>query len=354
MKPAQRNPRRKEILFIGGDVLQTSQIHEVAKHLPEYDHYYTPHYGNTFISLVRELGLIEYTITGKKRGRNTLDYLQRHGLRVDMYGSRGNYDMVISCSDIVVPRNIRRSRIVVVQEGLLDPELRSYRVIRALPFLPHWMAGTAMTGLSGMYDAICVASEGYREHLVERGADPAKIHVTGLIHFDDCKKYQDNDFPHRGYVLVCTSDGRETWKKDDRQGLIARAVSMAGDRQLIFKLHPNETYERAVSEIREQAPDALIFYREPHAKAEEMVANCDVLITEWSTLAFVGLALGKECYSNHDMAMLKRLSPLQNGGTSAQTIAALCRRIMEGPARAVPHRPPHRRPSITRALEAFR
>lgn len=354
MKPAPRDSRRKEILFIGGDVLQTSQIHEVGKLLPEYDQYYTPHYGDTFMTLVRELGLIEYAITGKKRGRNTLDYLQRHGLKVDMYGSRGDYDMVISCSDVLVPRNIRRSKIVVVQEGLLDPDHRSYHLIRAFPFLPHWLAGTAMTGLSGMYDAICVASEGYREHLTERGADPSKIHVTGLIHFDDCKQYQDNDFPHRGYVLVCTSDGRETWKKDDRLGLIARAVRLAGNRQLIFKLHPNETYERAVREIREQAPDALIYYREPGLKAEEMVANCDVLITEWSTLVFVGLALGKECYSHHDMQLLKRLTPLQNGGTSAQNIAALCRRIMEEPPRLTPHRPPRRRPSLTRALEAFR
>jgi hypothetical protein len=91
-----------------------------------------------------------------------------------------------------------------------------------------------MTGLSGMYDAICVASDGYREHLIERGADPDKIHVTGLIHFDNCKQYLDNDFPHRGYVLVCTSDGRETWKNDDRQALIARALRMAAGRQLVF------------------------------------------------------------------------------------------------------------------------
>jgi hypothetical protein len=353
MQPTQRSSRRKEILFIGADVLQTSQLHEVAKLLPEYEHYYSPYYGDWFISLVRDLGIIDYASPGRQRGRNCLAYLQRHGLRADAYGRRGGYDLVVSCSDVLVPRNIRNCKIVVVQEGILDPEHRSYQLIRKFPFLPHWMAGTAMTGLSGMYDAICVASEGYREHLIERGADPAKIHVTGLIHFDNCKKYLDNDFPHRGYVLVCTSDGRETWKQDDRAALIARAVRIAGKRQLVFKLHPNELYDRAVREIRAQAPDALIFYREPHAKAEEMVANCEVLISEWSTLVFVALALGKECYSYHDMDVLRRLAPIQNDGTSAANVAALCRRMIEAPARTAPHRPAWQA-SLSRTLEAFR
>ncbi len=353
MQPTQPSARRKEILFIGADVLQTSQLHEMARLLPEYEHYYSPYYGDAFITFVRDLGIIDYTSAGKKRVRNCLEYLRCHGLRTDPFARRGGYDLVISCSDVVVPKNIRRYKIVVVQEGILDPELRSYRFIRRLPFLPHWLAGTAMTGLSGMYDAICVGSEGYRGHMVERGADPEKIHVTGLIHFDDCKQYLDNQFPHRGYVLVCTSDGRETWKKDDRQALIARALRVAGNRQLIFKLHPNEIYERAAAEIRAQAPNALVFYREPHAKAEHMVANCDVLITEWSTLVFVGLALGKECYSYHDMRVLERLAPIQNGGKSAENIAALCRRMMEAPARLSPHVPAWRA-SLSRTLEALR
>jgi hypothetical protein len=353
MQPTPRSARRKEILFIGADVLQSSQMHEVARSLPEYEHYYSPYWGDAFVTLVRDLGIIDYTSAGKKRVNNCLDYLQRHGLRTDPFCRRGGYDLVVTCSDVVVPKNIRDRKIVVVQEGILDPELRSYKAIRLLPFLPHWLAGTAMTGLSGMYDAICVGSEGYREHMIERGADPDKIHVTGLIHFDNCKQYLDNDFPHRGYLLVCTSDGRETWKNDDRQALIARALRMAGGRQLVFKLHPNEIYERAAAEIRAQAPGALIYFREPGISAEELVANCDVLISEWSTLVFVALALGKECYSYHDMRMIERLAPIQNGGTSAENIAAVCRRMIEAPARITPHRPAWRA-SLSRRLEALR
>jgi hypothetical protein len=62
--------------------------------------------------------------------------------------------------------------------------------------------------------------------------------------------------------------------------------------------------------------------------AEEMIANCDVLITRFSSTAFVGLALGKETYSDFDMDELRRLMPVQNG-SSAFNIANVCRRFLE-------------------------
>jgi hypothetical protein len=56
-----------------------------------------------------------------------------------------------------------------------------------------------------------------------------------------------------------------------------------------------------------------------------MVANCDVLITQYSTVSYVGIELGKEVHSYFDVDELRRLSPYQNNGTSAQRIAAVCR-----------------------------
>ena len=58
-----------------------------------------------------------------------------------------------------------------------------------------------------------------------------------------------------------------------------------------------------------------------------MIASCDVLITQWSSTAFVGLALGKEVHSYHDPAELRRLLPLQNGA-AASNIAAVCRELL--------------------------
>jgi hypothetical protein len=61
--------------------------------------------------------------------------------------------------------------------------------------------------------------------------------------------------------------------------------------------------------------------------AEEMIANCDVLVTRVSSTAFVGLALGKETYSDVDMDEMRRLMPVQNG-SAASNIADVCREVL--------------------------
>jgi hypothetical protein len=159
-----------------------------------------------------------------------------------------------------------------------------------------------------------------------------------MPNFDDCDRYRQNDFPHRGFVLVCTSDMRETYKIEDRAAFLRHCVAIAAGRQLIFKLHPNEKLERASREIREVAPEALVY---ASGSAEEMIANCDVLISQYSSVAYVGLALGKEVHSYFDVEELRRLLPLQNK-SAARNIAEVCRRVLEdAPApRPVPARAP--------------
>jgi hypothetical protein len=159
---------------------------------------------------------------------------------------------------------------------------------------------------------------------VSKGVRPEKIVVTGIPNFDDCERYRRNDFPHRDYVLVCTSDTRETGKRDDRKALIKYAREVAGGRPLIFKLHPNERADRSVREIQALAPAALIYSA---GSAEQMVANSSVLIVQYSTLAYVGLALNKEVHAYTALAELRRLMPLQGGG-AARGIAEVCRRLL--------------------------
>jgi hypothetical protein len=226
---------------------------------------------------------------------------------------------------VYLQKNIRGNRIVLVQEGITDPESMMYRLVKRLRFLPLWWAGTSTTGLSDAYVAFCVASEGYRDFFIRKGVRPEKIVVTGLPNFDDCGRYRTNDFPHRHYVLVCTSPLRETFRGENRKAFIRRAVALAGRRQLIFKFHPNENIERATREVRRHAPRAMVFTT---GSAEEMIANCDVLVSRFSSTAFVGLALGKETYSDFDLDELRRLMPVQNG-SAAFNIASVCRRFLE-------------------------
>ena len=68
----------------------------------------------------------------------------------------------------------------------------------------------------------CVASEGYRRQFVSKGANPEKIVVTGIPNFANCRRFLDNTFPLRDFVLVCTSDVRETFGREDRKALILK------------------------------------------------------------------------------------------------------------------------------------
>lgn len=315
----------KRILFICGSMNQTTQMHQISMHLPGYEQFFSPFYCHGFDETLRRLGLVEFTIAGNKMAERCRTYLQNHGLVVDYQGRKQPFDLVVTCTDVYLQKNIRANRIVLVQEGMIDSDSLMFQLVNRFRFLPRWLADTAMTGLSDAYRAFCVASEGYRDFFIQRGARPEKIVATGIPNFDNCRQYCSNDFPFRHHVLACTSNSRELFRREDRGAFIRRAVEIAGGRRLIFKLHPNENIERAIREIRTLAPAATVLTT---GSAEEMIANCDVLITRFSSTAFVGVALGKETYADLDMETLTRLTPLQNG-SAALNIATVCRRVLE-------------------------
>jgi hypothetical protein len=322
---------RPRVLFICGSINQTKQMHQIAGELGAIEARYTPYYCDGPLDLMRRAGMVNFTILGAPWRRDCVEYLQGHGLPIDLDGAEGGYDLVLTCSDVIVPHNVRSTRLLLVQEGMTDPPRFWYWTRKVLRFLPLWSCGTSGTGLSGLYDRFCVASPGYRDLFVGRGADPERVVVTGIPNFDNCRGYLKNDFPHRDYVLVCTSDTRETLKFDNRKKFIRRCVEIAAGRQLIFKLHPNENWARNTREINRWAPGALVYTR---GSAEEMVANAQVLVVQYSTLAYVGLALGKEVHAYFDVEQLRRLLPLQTG-QAANNIAAVCRALLAVPMEAL-------------------
>jgi hypothetical protein len=319
---------------------QTTQMHQISAHLAEYACSFSPYYCDGPLESLRERGWLEFTIAGDKLAGRCRSYLQTHGLPIDYQGRNHPYDLVVTCSDLFLPKNIRDSAIVLVQEGITDPETVVFHLVKRFRFLPRWLAGTSTTGLSDAYRLFCVASEGYRDFFIRKGVRPEKLVVTGIPNFDDCRRYRANRFPHRHYVLACTSPLREIFRREDRRAFIRKAVEIAGTRQLLFKLHPNEHAERATREIHRHAPGAMVFAA---GSAEEMIANCDVLITRFSSTAFVGIALGKETHSDFDMDELRRLMPIQNG-SAAFHVANVCRRLL-GAAPLPPPRPPAREPA---------
>src|SRR5262249_25804112 len=245
---------RPRVLFICGSINQTTQMHQISRQMGDCDCFFTTYYDDGYPDVLKRLRLTEATPLGYKLSARTLAYLQQHKLPLDLAGLRGPYDLTVTCSDLCMPGNIRRAPIVLVQEGMTDPEGFWYRAWRKYRWLPRWLAGTAVTGLGNQYTMFWVAREGDKRQLVSKGAEPDKIVVTGIPNFDNCRRFLDNTFPYRDYVLVCTSDVRETFGREDRRAFISTAVRIANGRPLIFKLHPNERVGRATREIRRWAP----------------------------------------------------------------------------------------------------
>jgi hypothetical protein len=320
----------KKVLLIGGSLNMTRMVHAVYQQLcDEFECHLTPFYTDGLYKLLADrTSLIDFTILGGNFRKQTDAYLRDNNLPIDYRGESlgNNYDLVVTTSDLYVPKNIRRKPFILIQEGMTDPENLVYHLVRALK-LPRYLASTSTNGLSDQYCYFCVASDGYRDYFIrQKGLRPEKLIVTGIPNFDNCRSYNiNNEFPYDGFVLVATSDARETYKFDNRTKFIQNALRIAGDRQIIFKLHPNENHERAAREISKLAPRALVYTYE---NIDHMIAKCAVLICQYSTVAYTGLVLGKEVYSYFDINLLKRLIPEQNGGISGQNIANVCRLVL--------------------------
>jgi hypothetical protein len=316
---------KKKILYICGSMNQTTQMHKISLELPEHEAYFTPFFATGFLGLMNRLKLIEFTILGGVFKRNTLNYIQENKLNLDYRGKNDDYDLVITSQDITIPSTIKKFKTILVQEGMTDPPDWRYHVTRFL-HLPRWCASTSMTGLSHQYDYFCVASEGFREQFIERGINPNKIRVTGIPNFDNLNEMRELKFEYKNFVLVATSDTRETLKYENRKKLISFAVKIANGRKLIFKLHPNENVKKRIAEIKKYAPEALVYH---DVSIDPMLANCDVFMTKFSSTIFPALVLGKEVYCDINSKDLKKLVPIQNNGTSAKNIAEVANELLE-------------------------
>ncbi len=306
-------------------------MHQISSYLKGYDCFFTPYYADGWINYLVGKGYGNFSILNGPFRRNTEKYLRDNNLEIDYRGVKYNYDLVYTCADLIYPKNIRDKKVILVQEGMTDPENLMFYLIKYFG-LYRWLASTATMGMSNLYDLFCVASEGYKDFFIKRkGVDPDKIVVTGIPNFDNLKQYLTNNFEHKNFVLVCTSDARETFKFENRKKFIKECVRIANGKQLIFKLHPNEKIDRATREINKYAPGALVY---SSGNTNAMIANSDVLITKYSSTAFVGIILGKEVHSYFNLEELQRLSPIQNNGTSAERIAGIGLHLLNSPGTA--------------------
>ena len=222
---------------------------------------------------------------------------------------------------------MRESKLIWVQEGMTDKYNLLSRIVKALKLPVGFTGNTSLNGTSNICDVYCAGSEGYKEQFTKLGTDAGKIVVTGIPNYDNIWQFFNNDFPYKDYVMVATTDMRETYRLENRPAFIKKAVKIADGRKLLFKLHPNEKFHRAKAEIRKHAPAGTLIYRT--GNTNHMIANCSELITQYSTVVYVGLALGKKVHSYFNLEQLKKLAPMQNGGASAYEISNICRNFLQ-------------------------
>ncbi len=321
---------KKKILFITGSMNQTVQMHQIAAQLmDEYDCWFSQIFADKrwIRAVIQYTNLGDSIIISNPYRTRSERYLRQNGLQIDYRAQKNEYDLVVYCSDMVLPKRMKAHRTIWVQEGMIDKYNWKSAIVQKLRMAAFWSSDTSLNGSTNHCDVYCAASEGYKNYFTMRGTEAHKILVTGMPNFDNLDEHRQNDFQHRDYVMVATSDMRETFRYENRVAFIQEAVKIAAGRRLLFKLHPNEKWERALAEIREHAPaDTLVFQS---GNTNDMIANCTELITQYSTVVYVGIALGKKVHSYFDIGMLYRLAPWQNGGTSAENIARIARAFVE-------------------------
>lgn len=319
---------KKKILFLTGSENQTTQMHAIAKQLPDYDCFFSQSFGDTVdVIFWTKMGWLEDTILSGHFKSEAEAYIEKNGLEYDYWAKKHKYDLVIHCTDMVVPHKLRKTKSIWVQEGMTDPVTPWARFTKKLGLPGYFAMNTSMNGTSNLVDIYCCASEGYKQHFVKLGAEADRFFPTGIPNYDNAQAYCENNFPHKDYVLVVTSDNREMLNEDDREEFIAHATKIANGRQMIFKLHPNEDFDRAIPEIQQLAPEGTLIYTT--GNAHEMVANCAEYVGQYSTLVYTALSLGKPVSAYFDTETLKAQTPIQNGGDSARRIADIVREYIE-------------------------
>jgi hypothetical protein len=309
------------ILLICGTLNQTRAMIAIGNALSDHNCYYTPFYCDGHLLRASQRGQLDFTVLAGPLRERTLAFMRAAGVPIDDRGERREYDLVVTCTDLILQNNIEHKRIVLVQEGLTEREGFLFHLVKHLG-VPRVFANTAAFGLSDGYEVFCVASPGARDLFRAKGVRDDKMVVTGIPNFDNVAAYRENDFPHWNFVLVCTSNARETFKYHDRMRFLRDALTIAAGRPVIFKLHPAEQHDRAIREIRSIVPGALIL---TDGNTEQMIANSAAVVTGYSTVAFTAALLGKEVHSYIEPDVLRKVLPLQNRGTSAARIAEVCR-----------------------------
>ncbi|MCC6753420.1 MAG: hypothetical protein IT266_05490 [Saprospiraceae bacterium] len=332
---------RKNVLHLTGLKTVTLQVNRLCQALPECDHYSLKcrgvqgHKHRLFKPIswtsVQNLHPVEPVVYGSGNAPTETTYER---LYVDVDTA---FDLILVYGNVKPPRKYAGVPRVFIQEELADPHLldSGKTKLKSFAHLPLPVGGSV--GSDERFDLYFIASEGDAQCLETTGVTFDKIRVSGIPGYDHIAALVSSPVRKFPYSLVCTSPIRETGRAEERMAFLRGCQSIAGDRTLIFQLHPLENHRRAVAEIEKIfGKDTEIYL---HGNTGELVANCHELISHSAPSLYFALALGKKVHTAVSPGSLRRFAPVQNGGNAASLIADTLRtRFLEEELEFLPHR----------------
>ena len=135
--------RRQKVLFVCGSLNQTTQMHQIARELPGM----RARVHAVLLRRAARVGAARRARGVHRRRAQARAPLPRLPARARACPSTSGAGAGRTTSSSTARTSSCRAscaarRVVLVQEGILDPEGWEYRLWRRLPFLPRWMAGT--------------------------------------------------------------------------------------------------------------------------------------------------------------------------------------------------------------------
>src|SRR5262245_24886362 len=105
----------KNILLIAGTLNQTRAMLRIGGELSEHNCHYTPFYCDGHLLRASQRGQLDFTVLSGPLRERTMNLLRAAGVPLDERGERHDYDLVVTCTDLIIQQNLAGKRIVLVQ-----------------------------------------------------------------------------------------------------------------------------------------------------------------------------------------------------------------------------------------------
>src|SRR5262245_30233359 len=112
----------KNILLICGTLNQTKAMLAIGAQLAGHNCFYSPFYCDGHLLRASRRGQLDFTVVAGPLRERSMRHLRDANVPIDDRGEGHDYDLVITCTDLIIQQNIKHKRIVLVQEGLTEPE----------------------------------------------------------------------------------------------------------------------------------------------------------------------------------------------------------------------------------------